>query len=309
MVNEYAILDNVEIMVSFTFKPEDIDNMYYKSLNFHSLITDVCKSKGMILDFDTVCRNSYVNFKVAKKKGRSETVLFHFNPLRTLRKELQDTTGEVFGSGLNGDTNFINVEKYPFTTDFQNKTLSDAYTKLLSIIEVCKAIYNSRTLKDFDFKPHIKLSLLKLEAVIDKGYSTEVINMYHNVLVQNYHAIMSKYHRDLRLHTPNNTVKNQCFYLSINTIQDENENLKIFEKVGQVYLKTGKILRFEHSRNLQDKRYHNCHSKQRFTAILNVESDAAIIERFKLYLQTHLNNTQELYQKSMLLTELMINNH
>lgn len=296
-------------MVSFTFQPEALTNLHFRSLELRSLITDACKNKGMILDFDTVCRNSYINFKVTKKKGRSETILFHFNPLRTLRKELQDTTGERFGSGLQGDTNFINVVKYPFTTDFQNETLSDACTKLRSIIEVCKAISKNSMLKDYGFKPHVKISLLKLEAVIDKGYSTEEINMYHNVLVQNYHTIMSKDHPDLRLHTPDCTVKNQCFYLSINNIQDESGVLKNFEKVGQVYLKTDKILRFEHSKNLQDKRYHNCHSKQRFTAILNVESDAAIIEGFRQYLQKHLNATQELYQKSMLLTESMINNH
>jgi hypothetical protein len=305
MINEYAILDNIEIMVSFTFEAKDTDTLFYKAMNLRGVITEACKAQGMILDFDSVCRNSYVNFKLLPKKGRSETVLFHFNPLRSLRKELQDTTGETFGSGLQGDTNFIDITKYPFTQEYQRRTISDACNKLQSIVEVCKAISNSPMFKEFRFKPSVKLSLLKLEAVIDKSYTPEEINMYHNMLVQNYSTVMNESYPDLRLHSPDSTVKNQCFYLSINNVANNNHH----EKIGQVYLKTNKILRFEHSRNLQDKRYHNCHSKQRFIAIINNQSDASILEGFRQYLQKHLNTTQELYQKSMLLTELMINNH
>ncbi len=298
----YAVLDNIEIMVSFTFEAKDVNTLHYKSMDLSGLITKACKAQSMILDFDTVCRNSFVNFKLLPKKGRSETVLFHFNPIRTLRKELQDTTGEKFGSGLQGDTNFIDVTKYPFTQEYQNRTISDACTKLQAIVDVCKAVSNDTMFKEFGFKPSIKLSLLKLEAVIDKSYAAEEINIYHNILIQIYHTVMSKNYSDLLLHTPDSTVKNQCFYLSINNIANNNH-----EKIGQVYLKTDKILRFEYCRNLQNKRYKAKHSKQRFTAKVNIENDAIIIEGFRLYLQTHLNKTQDLYNESTEIVKSKIN--
>lgn len=303
MNENYALIDNIETMISFTFRVEDTTR---KSLNLESLMTAILKNQGMIHDFKKQGHNACINFDFSDAKGTSTTILFHFNPIRILRKELQHILGVPFTSGIRQDTNFIDVVKCQITENHQKKVITYACSNLLFIINACKTI--STELKSFGLVPHIKLSLLKIEGVIDKVYPENQIETVHNMLLMNLaFSILPNYYKNktVLIHSPDSNVLNQCHYLSINNVFADNaidKNHPIqYEKVGQVYLKTKDLLRFEYSRNLQDKRYKARHSKERFTAILNTEDYNSIIERFRSYLQKHLNTTQNIYNESMLL--------
>lgn len=263
------LLDNQEIMVSFTFNErleEDERSQIYTGMHEHFREIPILGS----LHFQYVPNQnrfrsmpSFCYWTSERPMGKTLPFRFWMNPMLSTRNILEER-GIVESSlvGLRGESNFISPNSVIGKISFEEVQAINLQEGLKFVDEVCyRLLQFVGEFLPINKRNKLIASFLYSECCIDTLFntSTELLRR-KEIIMREYEAYWQCRNKNIVRYLSRES-QNQYYYMVENPeFGDDGYIIEPFRKLGAFYNKTGTLLRFEHVYNMQGSEY----SKKKF---------------------------------------------